>query len=200
MTPAIRRHAARVRSARGQSIVEFAIILPFLLLIVMGVVETSYALLDQHVVTKLAREGSNLISRDTTIQDAAAAMRVMASAPVDFDNGSTVIFTVLKRGATTGTANFDRLIVYQRHQSGTLAVSSAIHTQGGGSFGGAPNYEASNSDSDSSLRVTNLSSDLIAVRGGMIYVTEIFTDHELITPFDRFGVSIPRRLYSIAYF
>ena len=30
-----------MRSARGQSIVEFAIILPFLLLIVLGVVETS---------------------------------------------------------------------------------------------------------------------------------------------------------------
>ena len=71
MTPVIRGRVAGMRSARGQSIVEFAIILPFLLLIVLGVVETSYALLDQHVVTKLAREGSNLISRDTSLTQAA---------------------------------------------------------------------------------------------------------------------------------
>ena len=41
----------------------------------LGVVETSYGLLDQHVVTKLTREGSNLISRDTSLQDAAAVWR-----------------------------------------------------------------------------------------------------------------------------
>jgi hypothetical protein len=198
MASTTRRGLARGDS--GQSMMEFAIILPILVVLALGVIETSHALLNQHVVTKLTREGSNLISRDTTLQDAAAAMRVMAQAPVDFTTNSTVIFTVLKRGATTGTANFDRLIVYQRHQSGTLSVSSQIHTAGGGSFGGAPNYEANNSDGDTGLRVTNLPTDLIDVRGAMLYVTEIYTDHTLITPFDRFGVSIPRRLYSIAYF
>ena len=59
--------------------------LPLVLVIVLGVVEIGYALLDQHVVTKLTREGSNLISRDTTLQDAATAMRDMSSRPVDFD-------------------------------------------------------------------------------------------------------------------
>lgn len=191
---------AFARDSRGQSMIEFSIILPILVILALGVLETSHALMNQHVVTKLTREGSNLISRDTSLQDAAAAMRVMAQAPVDFTTNSTVIFTVLKRGATTGTANFDRLIVYQRHQSGALAVSSRILTAGGGSFGGAPDYVANSSDSDTGLRVTNLPADLIDVRGAMLYVTEIFTDHELITPFDRFGVSIPRRLYSIAYF
>lgn len=189
------------RDQSGQSMMEFSIVLPILVILALGVLETSHALMNQHVVTKLTREGSNLISRDTTLQDAAAAMRVMAQAPVDFDNGSTMIFTVLKRGATTGTANFNRLIVYQRFQTGSLGgVTSGIHTQGGGSFGGPPNYEANNSDNDSSLRVTNLPNDLIDVPGGMLYVTEIFTQHTLITPFDRFGINIPRRLYSIAYF
>src|SRR5437667_12490667 len=47
----------------GQSIVEFAIILPLVLVLVLGVVEFSYELLDLHVVTKLTREGSNLMSR-----------------------------------------------------------------------------------------------------------------------------------------
>jgi hypothetical protein len=31
-------------------------------------------------------------------------------------------------------------------------------------------------------------------------VTEIYSRHPMITPFDRFGVSMPQILYSIAYF
>jgi hypothetical protein len=34
----------------------------------------------------------------------------------------------------------------------------------------------------------------------MLYVTEIYTKHPLITPLDRFGVNVPPILYSIAYF
>ena len=39
----------RLRHERGQSMVEFAMVLPFLLVIVLGVVEVGYGLLDQHV-------------------------------------------------------------------------------------------------------------------------------------------------------
>ena len=34
----------------------------------------------------------------------------------------------------------------------------------------------------------------------MLYITEIYTRHTLITPFDRFGIQVPDTLYSIAYF
>ena len=69
---------------------------------------------------------------------------------------------------------------------------------GTGSFTG-PDYEAANSDTDTRLQVTNLPTGLVA-SGGMIYITEIFSTHTLITPFDRFGVVVPSVLYSIAYF
>ena len=60
----------RLLDARGQSLVEFAFLMPLILVVALGVIEFGYALLDQHVVTKLTREGSNLISRDTTLEDA----------------------------------------------------------------------------------------------------------------------------------
>ena len=72
------------------------------------------------VVTRLSREGSNLISRDTTLATAAAVMTSMSARPVDFANGSKVIFSVLKKGATTGTANYDKLVMYQRAEFGTF--------------------------------------------------------------------------------
>ena len=200
------RHAYGIRrqppaGERGQSLVEFAIILPLLIVLALGVVEVSWALLDNHVLTALSREGSNLISRNTSLQDAATAMRSMSSRPLDFNNGSRLIFSVLKKGATTGTTNFDKVILYQRHEFGNLAgVRSTLSTLGSGAFRGAPEYEAINSDSDANLQVTNLPGNLQLVRGGMLYVTEIYTTHPAITPLTRFGVTLPSTLYSVAYF
>jgi hypothetical protein len=181
--------------------VETALIMPLFLVIVLGVCEVGYALLDQHSVTRMTREGSNMISRDTTLQDAVTVLRGMTSRPVNFDNGSSkVILSVLKRGETTGTSNYDRIILYQRHEYGTYSGSSKLLTSGGGSFPLAPDYTAVNSDGNTGLRVTNVPANLVAVRGGLIYVTEIYSRHDLITPLDRFGITVPQTLYSIAYF
>jgi hypothetical protein len=184
----------------GQSLLEFALVLPLLVVLVLGVCEAGYALLDQHIVTKLSREGSNLISRDVTLDASAEALRSMSTRPVDFDTSSRMIFTVLKKVATTGSPNFDKVIAYQRHQVGALAASSKLTMAGPASFGAPPNYQAPNSDSNTNLRITNLPPDILLVRGGLLYVTEIYTRHQLITPLDGFGITMPETLYSIAYF
>jgi hypothetical protein len=174
-------------------------VLPLALVIVLGVIEVSYALLDQHVVTKLTREGSNLISRNTTLQDAATALRSMSSRPVDFNASARMILSVIKNVDTAGAANFNKPVLYQRYEFGALAASSALHTAGAGNFGGAPEYQAANSDNDVSLQLTNLPPNMVN-QGGMLYVTEIYSRHPLITPLDRLGIQVPNTLYSIAYF
>jgi hypothetical protein len=187
------------RRADGQSIVEFAMVMPLVLILALGVIEAGYALLHQHVVTKLTREGSNLISRDTSLGDAATALQHMSSAPVDFTNGSKLIFSVIKDVATTGASNFGKPVLYQRYEFGTLPQHSTLTTRGSGSFGSGPDYQANNSDSDTNLQITNLPANLITT-GDMLYVTEIYTAHPLITPLDRLGITLPSTLYSIAYF
>ena len=191
----------RVCSPRGQSLVEFAIVLPMVLVLALGVTEVSYALLDQHIVTKLTREGSNLISRDTSLDDALKVMKSMSSGSVNFTptGTSNVIFSVIKKVGTVGTANFGKEVLYQRLAAGNLPNTSYLTTSGTGSFGPGPDYQAANSDTDTRLQVTNLPPNLM-VTGGMLYITEIYTKHPLITPFDKFGVSVPSTLYSIAYF
>ena len=189
-----------LRNDRGQSMIEFAMILPLMCVIVLGVVEVSYALIDQHVVTKLTREGSNLISRDLTLKDAATVLQSMATRPVNFDSNAKVIFSVIRKGQTTGTANYGVDILYQRYEYGTLAASSALQTRGAGNFNNPPEYTAANADSNTNLQLVNLPSGLNVGNGSMIYVTEVFTRHQLITPFDRFGIKVPDTLYSIAYF
>ena len=198
---AIKKRPCVVTSSSGQSLVEFAMLLPFVLVIALGVVEVGWALLDSLVVTSLSREGSNLISRDTSLQDAGTALTSMSSLPVNFASGSSVIFSVVRMGATTGTANYNALVLYQRYQFGSFLGSAQSQvTSAGGSFGGAPDYQAMNADNDTSLQVTGLPANLIVVPGGTIYITEIFTTHTWITPLNNFGISAPQTLYSIAYF
>jgi hypothetical protein len=191
------RHRA---GERGQGLIEFAMLLPMLIVIVLGVVEIGYALVDQHVVTKITREGSNLISRDISLQDAGAAIKNMRTRPVDFNTGSRLIFSVVKKVATVGAPNFDKVILYQRYEFGALSAASVLKTKGPASFGGPPNYEAANSDTNTNLQITNLPGNIIVASGGMAYVTEVYTTHPLITPLDRLGVSVPNKLYSVAYF
>src|SRR4029079_19314821 len=112
--------------------------------IVLGVIEVSYALLDQHVVTKLTREGSNLISRDTSLQSAAAALQSMSTGSVDFTKNATVIFSVLRNVPTTGAGNFNQVILYERYQYGAIPATGKLSPRGAGSFGPAPDYQAAN--------------------------------------------------------
>ena len=189
-----------MKNERGQAMVEMAMLLPLIILLCLGVIEISYGLLDQHVVTKITREGSNLISRDATLQDAATAMVQMGTRPIDFSKNSKVIFSVIKRVPTTGVANYNKDILYQRYSYGALTATSKLTTRGGGSFGAAPDYQANNSDTDTNLQITNLPSGLMTTPGTFLYVTEVFQKHPLITPLDRFGVKVPTTLYSIAYF
>jgi len=188
------------RSASGQSIIEFAIMMPLICVLALGVIEMGWALLDAHIVTRLAREGSNLISRDTSLQDASSAMVGMATRPVDFNAGSKVILSVVRNVATIGAANYNRPVLYQRYEYGSFPASSKLTISGSGSFGPAPEYQALNSDSNTGLQVTNLPPAVGTTLGGMVYVTEIYSPHSLITPFNNFGFAMPQSLYSIAYF
>jgi Flp pilus assembly protein TadG len=189
----------RLRDARGTALVEFSLVVPLVLVLCLGVVEVSYALLDQHVVTKLTREGSNLISRNTSLLDTATALTTMSTRPVNFGASARMILSVAKNVDTPGAANFGRDVLYQRYEFGSLAASSALQTAGAATFGPAPDFQASNADNNVSLRLTNLPPNLIGA-GGLLYITEIYSRHQLITPFDRFGIQVPDTLYSIAYF
>jgi hypothetical protein len=190
----------RLTNSSGQSLVEFAMALPLVLVIALGVVEVGWALLDQLVVTGLSREGANLISRDVSLGDAKTALQSMSSLPVDFTSGSSAILSVIRMGATTNTANYGALVLYQRLQFGTYTgPARSTLMSAGGSFP-APDYQAADPDNDTSLQVTGLPANLIIVPGGTIYVTEIFTTHNWITPLNTFGIMVPNTLSSIAYF
>ena len=193
----------RLRSfgSGGQGLVEFAIALPLVTVLSLGVIEASYALLDQNVVSRISREGSNLISRDVSLEDAGTALQKMATTPINFSSDTKAFFSVIKKGNVPGTANYDKIFLYARHSVGGLTgVSSKLSTYGAGSFRGAPDYQANNPDTDSSLQITSVPGNVDIPQGGMLYVTEVYTKHSLLTPLDKFAIVLPQTLYSSAYF
>ena len=191
---------SRLLREKGQSLIEFTLVTPLLLVLAFGVIEFGWVLLDEHVVTKLSREGSNLISRNTPITQARAALESMSARPVDFASGSRLIFSVI-RMATTG-ANQGFHIIYQRYDYGDSTLpGSVLQMQGSGSFV-PPDYVAVAHNTNTGLRAvpSTLPQGLNLPPGGMLYVTEIYSRHQLLTPLDRLGITVPQTLYSIAYF
>ena len=196
----MRTRRAFLQAASGQTIIEMAFVLPVLLVVSLGVVELSYALLHQHVISRITREGANLISRDVTLLDASNALKTMSAAPVNFANGSQLVLSVLKKGSTVGTANYDKVVLYQRYAIGTLGTPSTLSTTGPAPVGPAPDFLTSNTDTNVNLRISNLPANVDVTRGGLLYVAEVFTRHAPLTPLNQFGVATPPTLRSIAYF
>ena len=54
------RFSKRVRSERGAELIEFALTLPLLLLLVLGIIEFGFMFKEYEVVTNAAREGARL--------------------------------------------------------------------------------------------------------------------------------------------
>lgn len=115
---------------RGVAIVEFAYVLPVLLLIALGGVEVSrYVLLNQKL-DKAAVATSDLVAQATTLTESDLSMIFLATPYVmqPFDaatNGRIVVSAV-----TYSTANGAR-VAWQRTNPGTLSVTSQIGNEGG---------------------------------------------------------------------
>ena len=184
---------------RGQTLVEFSMVLPLLLLLVLGVIEVGYALYENHQIIKLAREGSNLISRQSTLQEAETALLAATTPPITFNQDGKLILSVVRLG--TGGGNLNRPIIAQRRVIGTLSAGSVLGDPDPSAYNGAPNYVAQNADNDTRIRIAGaLPNGLTLVAGQSVYVTEVYTHHNLITPFERFGARLPSNLYASAYF
>jgi Flp pilus assembly protein TadG len=93
-----------VRDRKGQSLIEFAIVVPVLLILLVGIMEFSRAWMTMNVLTGAAREAARryAVSPDTAAADARADS-VLAAAGLDLgartlsrtNFGNTVSYTIL---------------------------------------------------------------------------------------------------------
>ena len=78
-----RRHSLRHRRPAGAAMVEFALILPLLLLLVFGAVNFGALMFDQSVITNAAREGARWAAVHSSPASGSSCTNSFSSAPAD---------------------------------------------------------------------------------------------------------------------
>src|SRR6266567_3473641 len=129
-----RRHTASDSRDRGSVAVEFALLLPVLLLLIFGVIDFGRAINAQITLTQAAREGARLaaLGQSSATVTARAQSAAVGLSPV------TVTVTACPPGATQTT----EAKVVTRYAFTYVTPISAIATLIGGSGYGSPTLTA----------------------------------------------------------
>ena len=182
------------RRSRGQTLAEFGVSISLLMVVFLGIFQVSYLIYQQYVALNLAREGANLILRQSTFDDAAAAM---TQTDPQFDANTRLILSVVELGGPGPNNNMP--IITHRHAWGMPTGASVLGDPPSSSYDPKNDYTAMDLARDSSIQAKSpLPNGLQVNAGQSVYVAEIWVKRRDIMPLA--GVRLPDTLYSIAYF
>jgi|AP12_2_1047962.scaffolds.fasta_scaffold03303_2 TadE-like protein len=161
-----------LRDTRGQAVAEFAMVLPLMLFLFLGMIEIGNALSVSHSLSRLSREGANIASRGTSLD---TVVNVVTYSGQDIQLGQRGGSIVSRVGMRS-----DGLQILDQVASPGLKDRSRL-----GTLGSHPVSFASYGLQDD----------------GTYYVVEIFYHYRPITPFARlFESAIPNPIYERAVF
>jgi len=184
------------RRSRGQALAEFGIVLSLLMVLALGIFQVCYLIYQQYGAMNLAREGANLILRQSSLDIAESAIRA-AQADPRFDADTRLLLSVVQLGSAGPNAG--KPIITQRHAAGMPTGASLLGDPPSSSYGPGPTYTANDPAHDTSLQAKSpLPNGLQVNAGQSVYVAEIWVKRRDIMPLA--GVRLPDTLYSIAYF
>jgi len=107
-------------------IVEWALTLPLLLLLFIGLLDSAQMVLLHAQLDNLTREAGNLVSRGVTVTEAWATMG-LEQAPLDLDASSQFIFTTIGRRTSTDDTPW---VLSQTQLGGKHYISSKVGAVG----------------------------------------------------------------------
>jgi Flp pilus assembly protein TadG len=161
-----------LRSDSGQGIVEFALVLPVILIILLGMVEFSNAYDRVHGLAGLSREGANIAARGTALSEVLSTVTMDGESLKMSDNGGAIV---------------SRLVV----KNGQPTVMAVVATAG---------YDDQTrlTDQDEAARWI---ADAGFAEGSTHYAVEVFLNYEPVTPLaGLYKVVAPPVLYERAVF
>jgi len=162
----------RARCERGQAVAEFALVLPLLMVLFMGMVELGYAYDRVHGLAAISREGANIAARGTPLAETLDAAVL---------NGQSLGVS------TSGGVIASRIVV----TDGIAVVDEQVATDGfeEDSRLAQPDYPA------------DLVTEVGYRDGSTLYAVEVFLVYRPITPVGNFLESLlPDFLYERAVF
>lgn len=160
----------------GLAVVEFAMILPMLLVILFGVIDFGRAVLVRQVMINISREAANLASRGTDLNDVVNAIQ-LSSAPLSLVNNGYLVITEVERDINGNTSITDQ--IEAGGQPGNSRVGSGV--------GNA-----------ATLPVTDTP---IPLPGQNMFVAEVFYRSPPITPLGQLvNITLGEVYYDAAFF
>lgn len=170
---------------RGQVLLELLPVTVLMLTLTFAVIDFSRAIWQLQVVTGLTREGSNLASRNTSLQTSANAV-LSDGAVLNLSGKGRVIITSVQNQGSASKPSFVMLGQYVT-PSGITAVSRV----------GV--YSSSSKGTQTATLPT--AATLVPPPGGTVYVTEVYSSFSPITPLGALvKLTLPSTLYDAAYF
>ncbi|HEY9159291.1 TadE/TadG family type IV pilus assembly protein [Candidatus Binatus sp.] len=188
----------------GQAMVEFAFIVPLLLIMMCAAIDFGRALYTMQVVAQLTRQGSSLSSRINTCSGAGTVepmetLTCSTQAVIAGESGlniasyGKVIMTAVQNTAADNTKPPVYQITGQYSQGGLSATSKVGSTVGGTvTPGNTPGIPAVFAAGNTPLQA-----------GQTMYITEIFYQFTAATPIGALtnnAINMPTALYNVAYF
>ena len=128
-----RLHTARLRHERGATVVEFAFIVPLLIVLVLGIAEFGHAFQVQGTLSAAAREGVRIMALQNDPAGARAAVRGAAPSLDPAVTDAQIVITPAACPTTTGTTNTTvRVTVTYRMPFLTTFFGSGVSMSGTG--------------------------------------------------------------------
>ena len=160
------------RRESGQAMVEFALLLPFLTLMIFGLVEFGRGIDEKHSMATLSREAALLAARGTSLDSVAQAV---------IDNGSDI--RLKDNGGSVASS-----IEITKNSAIVRAQAKSTGYEGTSRLGAV---------GDTATALVGLG----LVEGTTVYVVEVFYTHTPIVPLGKlFNVAVPPTLYERAVF
>src|SRR5436189_1476834 len=129
------------RRSRGQALAEFGIVLSLLMVVALGIFQVGYLIYQQYGAMNLAREGANLISRQSSLDVAESAIRA-AQADPRCDADTRLVLSGGQLGA--GGPNANKPVYTQRHAAGMPTARACSGIPPSSSYRPGPTYTATN--------------------------------------------------------
>ena len=132
-TPAHRHisdHVHRLADARGQALVELALVAPFLILVIMGIIELGAAVTTHLTILNACREGARIAARGGIYPDSDILLVIEGhSASLDLQHHGSIIVTSVTSNASGVTSFNCRSLLGTQTSRFTQDSLAALHVQ-----------------------------------------------------------------------
>ena len=125
------RKAPMPQRQRGSAVVEFALILPILLLLLVGTIDASLALYDKAVITNASREGARagIVARSPPLTDEQiknVVERYLQGALVSLGGTSAQPTVLIQKGILDGDPTLQVMVLYTFQGVGLGSLSASL--------------------------------------------------------------------------